>query len=330
MKKLGFHILTAVLVVLVLGGSAELVVRVFFDDGLQYDLEMWKYARYGKRLSENPEIGHEHVPGANFRAMGVDIALNEHGMRDPPRRQAKGAGDFRIMMLGDSLTFGWGVEAEETFSRRLERRLREKNPRIEILNTGVGNTNTPMQAAYFAAKGRHFAPDLVILNTFINDAEPNPRYGNSSIAGRNSYAWTFFAARIDALLRLFSTRMDWKDYYLSLYGPSGNWPEMRAAILRIVDICRSEGCAVLIVVHPEIRELDPYPFAEITARVREVARAAEVPFLDLLPSIADQDPATLWVTVPDPHPNGRANAFFADSIFSKLVDEGMVPADPAQ
>ncbi len=43
-------------------GGVELYVRFVEDDGMQFDLEMWKYAKSVKRISENPRIGHEHRP----------------------------------------------------------------------------------------------------------------------------------------------------------------------------------------------------------------------------------------------------------------------------
>lgn len=312
----------------IIGGSAEILVRFVLDDGMQYDLEMWKYARQGKKLSDDPAIGHEHVDNAKFHAMGVDIEINSHGMRGPEVEQAKPADTFRILMVGDSLTFGWGVKAEETFSQRLEALLVQDNRRVEVLNTGIGNTNTPMQAQLFAAHGRTFQPDLVIINYFINDAEFTPDHREPGFLARNSFSYNFFVGRLDSVLRLFSQRSGWKEYYADLYGEDGNWQAARDAIGKIVEMARADGGDVLLVNYPEIRELTPYPFEEVTARLAAVANELDIPFLDLLPSVVDQHPSDLWVTVPDPHPNGFANGFFADALYRKLVDERMVP-EPA-
>ena len=40
----------------------EIYARVIADDGMQFDLEMWKYARDVKQLSANPLLAHEHAP----------------------------------------------------------------------------------------------------------------------------------------------------------------------------------------------------------------------------------------------------------------------------
>lgn len=323
-KKLGFLGFTLLVLAGILAGLAEVTVRLVVDDGMQYDLEMWSYARTGKQLSDNPKIGHEHRPNSEFHAMGVDVSINEHGMRGMSVAKEKPPETFRVMMLGDSLTFGWGVASNETFSARLEELLRAKNPNVEVLNTGVGNTNTEMQAEYFASKGREFEPDLVVLNYFINDAEDTPKYADRGFIARHSYAWNYFAARIDYALRLFSRRKGWKEYYADLYGAGGNWAQARAAIKKVADICAVDGCSVFLVNFPELRELKPYPFDDVTAKLRDAATEFGIPFLDLLPAVVEQTPADLWVTRPDPHPNGLANKFFAEAISRRLIDDGVV------
>src|SRR5215831_19651099 len=94
----------------------EIYVRVIADDGMQFDLEMWKYARDVKQLAADPLIGHEHAPNRQARLMGVDFRTNSQGLRDREFPFDRVPGKLRIVMLGDSLTVGWGVPLEETFA----------------------------------------------------------------------------------------------------------------------------------------------------------------------------------------------------------------------
>src|SRR5436309_15627215 len=120
-RRLALHII-AVLASTVIGLMAiELFVRLIVDDGMQYDLEMWKYATELKRISDDPLIGHEHKPSRRAKLMGVDFETNSKGLRDRETSYAKPPGKLRILMLGDSLTVGWGVAVEDTFPRRVER-----------------------------------------------------------------------------------------------------------------------------------------------------------------------------------------------------------------
>jgi lysophospholipase L1-like esterase len=78
----------------------------------------------------------------------------------------KPAGTFRILSLGDSRTFGWGLSQEETYSGVLERLLQQKAgsaKRIEIINCGVNAWSYPQMLAYFRGDGLGFQPDMVLL-----------------------------------------------------------------------------------------------------------------------------------------------------------------------
>jgi hypothetical protein len=175
------------------GLLAELASRWVLDSGMNFDLEMWKYAKDIKRVSANPEIAHEHTPGTSGFFMGVPVAINSLGLRDREYSLKKPPGSVRVLMLGDSLTFGWGVKVENTPTKILEEMLnRDGSGRTyEIINSGVGNYNTRMEVAYFLDRGHLLKPDVVVLNYFINDAEPTPR--------RN--ATTYSVPRLSSSLR---------------------------------------------------------------------------------------------------------------------------------
>ena len=85
----------------------EVAVRTFFDDGKQFDLEMWKYALEVKGISSDPLIGHNHRPNRHAFLMGVQFDTNSKGLRDREFSYEKPPGKLRIMMLGDSFTVGW-------------------------------------------------------------------------------------------------------------------------------------------------------------------------------------------------------------------------------
>lgn len=320
MKRLVFILLTLALGLAFVALSAEVVVRLVLDDGMQYDLEMWKYAKLGKRVSDDPATGHEHRPGAVFRAMGVDVTINAYGMRGPEIERSKPEGTTRILMLGDSLTFGWGVPQDETVSARLQSVLRQEGHPVEVLNAGVGNTNTAMQVAYFLHKGHAFQPDIVVLNYFVNDAEPEPRYAPLNFLDEHSYAWIYLGSRFDVALRMLQSRQNWHEYYLGLYdeGRGKGWLLVRDAIDRLARYCREAAIPLLIVNYPELRQLRPYPFEPVNRLIESVAENDAIEYLDLLPSVHDEAPSQLWVTAPDPHPNSRANALFARAIQRRL------------
>jgi lysophospholipase L1-like esterase len=298
----------------------ELMVRLVIDDGMQLDLEMWKYARDIKRVAADPLIGHEHRPNSRARLMGVEVAINSRGLRDREIAYERTPGTLRILMLGDSFTEGWGVPVEQTWSKRIERLYAQRGISAEVINAGVGNYNTVMEVSWFLAEGRKYRPDIVVLNVTFNDAEPVPAHDNVKLLPGLCEACVFLSGRTDTLLREAALRPDWKTYYLGLYDAhSRGWIAARAAIQRLAEEARAGNVAVLVSSIPELHELSPYPLQSITAKVEEAARQSGAEFIDMLPVLQGQPPRSLWVSPADPHPNAHANALIADALFAKLT-----------
>jgi lysophospholipase L1-like esterase len=315
-----FGVIATIATVLIIVLGIEGAVRFLVDDGMQFDLEMWKYAKDVKRVSADPLVAHEHAPNRQALLMGVDFAINSKGLRDREFSYERTPGLLRIMMLGDSLTVGWGVPVEDTFSKRLERMYAERGIEAEVLNTGVGNYNTIQEVQYFLNEGRKYKPDIVVLNFFVNDAEPVPREAPPSWFARACHSCAFVAGRIDTVRRKFFDQKNWTDYYLGLYGNGSGkgWLDAKQAIARLTDYGKENGIKLLIANLPELHQLKNYPFQPITGLVRQAADENGVGFVDLLPYLQEQEPARLWVTPPDPHPNAYANKFIAQGLFEAL------------
>lgn len=301
--------------------AAEAYVSLAVDDGMQFDLEMWRYSKEIKRVAANPAIGHEHTPGTHVRLMGVDVAISSQGLRDRDYPPDPPAGRTRILMLGDSLTLGWGVPQDKTYTKRLENMLRASGRDVDVINTGVGNWNTEMEVAYFLDKGARFKPKYVVLNYFINDPEPTPHYGGNFIT-EHSRAVVWFASRLDSAMRQLHAdhHADWRSYYASLYSKTA-MRRVDDAVGRLADYCREHGIKLIIADYPELHNPRHYPFAFVGEKVRSMAQAHHVEYLDLLPAVRDLAPSTLWVTPPDPHPSIAAHEAFAQALFRRFDAE---------
>src|SRR2546425_4176535 len=106
-RRIALDLLTALASFLIAAIGLEVLTRFVADDGMQYDLEMWKYARDVKQIAADPLLGHEHAPNRQARLMGVDFRTNSKGLRDREFSYGRVAGKLRILMLGDSFTVGW-------------------------------------------------------------------------------------------------------------------------------------------------------------------------------------------------------------------------------
>ncbi len=290
----------------------ETFCRLVVDDGMHYHLEMWKYAVALKESDENRDIGHRHVPNSFAHLMGVDVQINADGMRDDDIDQSRYT--RRVLMLGDSVTFGWGVPHVNTVSSRLENLLAENSDkRIDVLNAGVGNYNTAMEVAWFEKSGLAYNPDFVVLNVFVNDAEPTPTYSDVSWIDRHLYSRVILFGASDTVARTVLGRTDWKSYYSRLYDDAApGWVAMQDSIRILARLCETQNIPLMIVDYPELRELAPYPFTSVSEKIRTLAEEVSADYISLLPAVQDKEPNTLWVTIPDPHPNAFAAGLFTE------------------
>ena len=116
-----------------------------------------------------PDVVYELRPNLRGRFRGRPFSTNSFGLRGPEIDRQKPPGTLRIVGLGDSHMFGWGVGQEETYLALLEKGLRARGVQVETLNFSAPGYNTAIEAAIYERKARHFAPDLVVMHFVGND-----------------------------------------------------------------------------------------------------------------------------------------------------------------
>jgi lysophospholipase L1-like esterase len=216
--------------------------------------------------------------------------------------------------LGDSTTVGWGVPLEGTAPKILERAWNASGlGRFEVLNAGVGNYDTVQEVEHYLTMDRAFHPDLVILEYFINDAEPVPRERTLGLLG-HSYLAAFAISRFDGALRLAGLRPRWRDYYAALYRDGS--PGLEAAedaLGRLAAVTAKDGTGLVVAVLPELHQInEAYPFEKEQRKIEDYLAARQIRTIDLLPCLRGHGPETsLWITNADDHPNVKANTLIA-------------------
>jgi hypothetical protein len=93
-----------------------------------------------RRLQNTPPHFVENIPHARADLFGVQVSINSYGLREDEISVPKPPHTFRLLAVGDSITFGYGVPVEETYVKVLEKRLNENAPvtiRYEVLNGGT-------------------------------------------------------------------------------------------------------------------------------------------------------------------------------------------------
>ena len=125
----------------------------------------------------------------------IDISQNSLGFRDTERTLDKRPGSVRIMCLGDSFTWGWGVEESAIYTRVLETALEGGDTQIEVMNAGVGGYGTDQLLIYLREQALDYSPDLVLYQVARNDIR-----GNMTTVAEGLYNKPRFVLRDDGEL----------------------------------------------------------------------------------------------------------------------------------
>jgi lysophospholipase L1-like esterase len=173
MKRRAKLLAILVLTVLAALGLAEMAVRAFRPQPAFY-------ASPGLYVAD-PLIGHRMRPGlraevGNWSEFKTRARINSLGIRGPeigPRR----SGVRRVLVLGDSFTFGTGVEEDEAFPARIAAEMTRGGVPAEGINAGIGGFGVPDEVAWFEHYGMDLHPDVIVLGIFtgndLQDAAPD-------------------------------------------------------------------------------------------------------------------------------------------------------------
>jgi lysophospholipase L1-like esterase len=139
-----------------------------------YDLYEWdRFLFYRLRPDANVELLDPFAPPAARERSRWSVHINDQGFRTPAFAEPKLPGTRRIVVLGDSSTFGWGVEEFQAYPRRLATALAKRwnvDPaRIEVLNLGVPGYSTFQGRVLLERSALALDPDAIVWSYLSND-----------------------------------------------------------------------------------------------------------------------------------------------------------------
>ncbi len=115
------------------------------------------------------------ITGHHLSRTDVGFSTNSLGYRDEEVGE-KGDRDYRILVLGDSITLGDYVEADQTYPAFVERSLSEAGHpaldgrNVRVINAGVGAIDLQSEFAILMETGLSVEPDVVLVGLYLNDA----------------------------------------------------------------------------------------------------------------------------------------------------------------
>jgi len=327
-KKRLFKLLTVAIVLLALEGGARLLEA--FSDKLPGPYEL----HYGERPGF--ELGTE------VQSYDRVVAVNAGGYIGtyyPPERAPD---TFRIVLLGDSMSFGFGVDYEQSWAYRLEQGLnRVASRRIELLNFSVPGFNTYMEYESYRQLAVRYRPDHVLVGYYPNDAAVGERHlpniwRNCPLDLPGWWQAAGVAAEYSGLVRVIHDLV-----CLWRFGQPGNltahqlvidpeFPGFRCSMFWLGQLQREldrDGIGMAVIQIPFLDRRDA-PGGDPEARAQEyLARLLEwkgFHGINLYPGTVGRD--VMSMRLPDTHPNAAGHRMLAELLLERRHELGL-PAD---
>jgi lysophospholipase L1-like esterase len=282
------------------------------------------------KLVDDPILDWRYVPNSRFQEGNVVYQYNESGFRGEDHKIEKAPGIVRIVVLGDSVTDGYGVHWQDAFATMVQTGL---GNRYEVINLGMGGVNTPQEIHLLEGYGLRFSPDYVVVNFILNDSD----FFSSLIAGRRyddevqkrigllgiqvspklkrllkSSALVYFVkVRLEDVIGRINGEPNY-DYYMELWANEASKNRVSAAFDRLEILSRQHGFKVAVLIWPLLVDYSDYKFRFAHEWVSEQVKARGFVGLDLLPSFANNSYRALQVTSEDHvHPNAAGHKLAA-------------------
>jgi lysophospholipase L1-like esterase len=303
------------------------------------------------RQNADDSIVYELRPGARCRFRGVPVAINALGMRDSERTLEKAPQAVRIVGIGDSLMFGWGVRQEQAFLSLLEKRLNASSSQrtFEVWNLAVPGYNSVQEVATFAAKAERIRPDLVIVSWVGNDMElptffaerPNIYSLRHSflfdLARRRWRVWR--GKRVRPTLVQLPVDQTSRDPKLEAaevperYRPLLGTENMLQALDRLAGLAREYRIRPVVLFDWNTPQADPARAESHSASriaVKEWCAARGYLVVDTEQRVVQYlrsnhlDASVLWLSASDPHPSVLRHRLIAEELVDALLRSGAI------
>lgn len=154
----------------------------------QYQPDWWNEDSYrGVDLMKTNFCQESRIAVATELTPYYEVCLNKDGFRDINYSVKKPEGTTRIAALGDAVTFGQGVENNETWPSYLQRSLERRYPsqNFQVMNYGIPFVGTKQEVIWFNRTGRKYDPDIVVLQYMDNDPQNLTRVSELTTRYRN-------------------------------------------------------------------------------------------------------------------------------------------------
>lgn len=251
--------------------------------------------------------------------------INSLGYRDREWSEQDIKGKLKIMVVGDSLAAGQGINNyQDRFSNKLNEFLGDQAVVFNVASPGW-DTRREIQAVV----DYPYRPDILILAYFINDVEGAAFhqgvkrekfdiYKPPSILKpliENSYAFNFLYWR---LVRLGQQegQADYWQWLSEIFETPAIWWVHQQELQMIYEGVQAEGIRLIVVVFPNITTLRESQ--KITQPVLDFFQGRGVPTIDVAKLVENKEPRELMASPVDGHPNEIVNLKVAEQLYQMI------------
>jgi len=207
---------------------------------------------------------------------GVTWQVNQEGFRGSMVSREKQPGTIRLLFLGTSITFGWGVKAEQAFPEIVRKELAKAYPEItiETVNAGVPGYSSYQGLQYLKRRLPAYRPDIVLAEFGINDG--------TMAVGKGDKDWQ---PRFSHKIRLELRSSGWGRLVLRVFQPLIKKPA-------IVDVWQTwdqaKGTFYRISMTGTMTRVDPSDFEANLEKMASLCQKNEALFFVYIPSLYNE------------------------------------------
>ncbi len=293
---------------------AIIVLRDRFDDEPIYVQEPGHEVT-GHRYVHDEVIGWRNIPNWKATTFGRPLTNNSKGLRDREYPYEKPTGTSRILVLGDSFAWGYGVGDQEIFTDVLEENLQGSSTTREVQNASVSGWGTDQEYLFLDREGFKYSPDIVVLALFtLNDP------ANSSTSFQYGLHKPVF---LNTDLELANVPVPVPSEAPSGLESEADGIELTLAIIRrMAEECTANRCGLVVMKFGTfLNPADPGP----QPLDDELALMEEIHFMDLDAVFAEEGyPVSEIVREEDVHWNTFGHVEVAKALQEFLEGEGLL------
>jgi lysophospholipase L1-like esterase len=264
--------------------------------------------------------------------------INLQGLRDDRPVGPKAAGERRLLILGDSVTFGGKVRTDQTYPYRLEQSLRQVGLPWRVLNAGVAGYDSAQEADWLELFGWKLQPDALAIGFCRNDIFPSDRSTTAQTrAGELPHGaladWLTEHSIVAYKLQrwLWHLQVHLRRNHGNVPGAASTpgmlsgWPAVEEPYRRLADSARRWHVPVTLIVFPTLDTLEGRNTDDLSERLQRLGKELGWSVVEL--NDAFRADAPILFCPQDPiHPSAAGHERAAARLFQEMTDQRLQAA----